>query len=383
MLFRAPRCDDKEEEAIAQIDELRRSLRFQVSEPARWTGQLRRMSFARALQNSNSIEGINATLDDVLAVAGGEEPMDADRETSAALAGYRQAMTYVFQLASDPHFRYTDDLIKSLHFIMLQYDLAKVPGRWRPGYIYVRREPTGEIVYEGPDAERVPALIHELVETLNTDDDQPALVRAAMAHLNLVLIHPFKDGNGRMARCLQTLCLAREGILAPEFSSIEEYLGHNTDGYYAVLTEVARGYWQPKNDTRPWVRFCLTAHYRQVRTLLSRVRETMRLWHILESAAKENGLPDRTIVPMFDAAQGFRVRNITYRSSFEDEELSEQTAGRDLKAMVEKKLLISKGERRGRYYVASESLKAMRAGTLDVKVPIEDPFEDRFENATS
>jgi len=41
-----------------------------------------------------------------------------------------------------------------------------------------------------------------------------------MAHLNLVMIHPFSDGNGRMARCLQTLVLGREGILEPEFSSL-------------------------------------------------------------------------------------------------------------------------------------------------------------------
>ncbi len=43
--------------------------------------------------------------------------------------------------------------------------------------------------------------------------------------LNLVLIHPFRDGNGRMARCLQTLVLAREGMVSPIFASIEEYLG--------------------------------------------------------------------------------------------------------------------------------------------------------------
>lgn len=67
-----------------------------------------------------------------------------------------------------------------------------------------------------------------------------------MAHLNLVMIHPFSDGNGRMARCLQTLVLAREGILEPEFSSIEEYLGRNTQDYYSVLAETSEGSWHPK-----------------------------------------------------------------------------------------------------------------------------------------
>lgn len=383
MIFATPVCDERERAVIAEIGELRRNLKFQVQEPERWTGQLRRMSLGRAIQSSNSIEGINASLDDALAVAAGEEPMDADRETAAALAGYRQAMTYVLQLSSDPDFSYGEDLIKSLHFIMLQHDLSKRPGRWRPGVIYVRHEPSGEIVYEGPDAERVPGLVQELVQSLNSTGDDPVLVRAAMAHLNLVLIHPFKDGNGRMARCLQTLVLAREGILAPEFSSIEEYLGHNTDAYYNVLKQVAGGYWQPKNDARPWVRFCLTAHYRQVRTLLFRAREAMRLWHALDVAARAHGLPERVIVPMFDAAQGFRVRNATYRSAMAGDELSEQTAGRDLKALVDRGLLVPKGERRGRYYVASDSLTAIRAKTLEVKVPIEDPFAEEAEAFTT
>ena len=94
-----------------------------------------------------------------------------------------------------------------------------------------------------------------------------------MAHLNLVMIHPFKDGNGRMARALQTLVLAREAILAPEFSSIEEYLGRNTPAYFDVLGQVGGGKWQPERDARPWVRFVLTAHYRQALILERRPRE--------------------------------------------------------------------------------------------------------------
>ncbi len=51
--------------------------------------------------------------------------------------------------------------------------------------------------------------------SMEDSDAHPAMIRAAMAHLNLVMVHPFKDGNGRMARALQTLVLARERILAP------------------------------------------------------------------------------------------------------------------------------------------------------------------------
>ena len=60
-----------------------------------------------------------------------------------------------------------------------------------------------------------------LMETLKVADQAPVMVRAAMAHINLVMIHPYRDGNGRMARILQSLVLSRDGILAPQFSSVE------------------------------------------------------------------------------------------------------------------------------------------------------------------
>src|SRR5205807_2158266 len=106
----------------------------------------------------------------------------------------------------------------------------------------------------GPEPAEVPALIEELVADLSADHDEPPMVRGAMAHLNLIMIHPFRDGNGRMSRCLQTLVLARDQILAPEWSSIEEYLGVNTQTYYAVLADVGTRQWDPTQDARPWIR---------------------------------------------------------------------------------------------------------------------------------
>ena len=88
-------------------------------------------------------------------------------------------------------------------------------------------------------------MIEELVAQLSSEQEIHVLVRAAMAHLNLVMIHPFRDGNGRMARCLQTLVLGRDRILEPQFSSIEEYLGRNTQAYYQVLGRVGQGKWSP------------------------------------------------------------------------------------------------------------------------------------------
>ena len=357
---------------IERLDEMRLRLRFLLQQqPTRWTGLLRRSEFARAIQGSNSIEGFSVTVDDAVAAVEGEQPLIDERtEAWLAVRGYREAMTYILQLSDDAHFAHHESMLRSLHYMMLSYDLEKHPGRWRPGVIYVRREHTSEIVYEGPDAALVPALMEELVASLNEVKSLPIVVRAALAHLNLVMIHPFSDGNGRMARALQTLVLAREGILSSAFSSIEEYLGRNTQDYYNVLAEVGQGSWHPDRDPLKWVQFCLTAHYRQAETLLRRSQEAGRLWAELEAEIKRRGLQERMILALHDAALGYRVRNTTYRKAAE---VSDAVASRDLGQLVAAGLLVAQGEKRGRFYMAGEWLSRVRAETRLTKVA-SDPF---------
>lgn len=380
MIFATPTLDAQELSVLAQIDELKITLRAQLNEPRRWTGSLGRLSFARNIRGSNSIEGFDATLDDAAAVALGEDPLDAPRETQLALEGYRNAMTYVLQLAQEPRVEVSESLLKSLHFMMTHYDLKNSPGRWRPGAIFVRDKESGKTVHVGANVEEVPALIAQLVTELNGlngDSADAPIIRAAMAHLNLVMIHPFRDGNGRMARCLHSLVLAAEGVLSPVFMSVEEYLGNHTQDYYRVLAEVGGGHWAPSRDARPWIRFMLTAHLRQAETLQRRVKESERLWVELELLRERQGLPERVIAALFDAAYGYRVRTSTYRAVLaQDEEVSEQTARRDLTLLASTGLIDPRGERRGRHYVAGAELRTLSEsifGGKAQKVAV-DPF---------
>lgn len=379
-VYTTPELAPIDKEVLRLIGELREQLRYKVAEkPRRWAGHLRRMAFARAVQASNSIEGYDASLDDVVAAIDDEPTLSADQETRLALAGYRDAMTYVLQIAQDSDVAVDEGLLKSLHFMMMKHQLNKNPGRWRPGAVYVRREQTGEIVYEGPSHEEIPELIAATIDELESSD-APVLVRAAMAHLNLVMVHPFSDGNGRMARCLQTLTLAREQIVAPVFSSIEEYLGRNTQAYYNVLAAVGEGKWNPGRSARPWVHFCLTAHYHQARTQVRRIQETERLYLACCDLAQKHGLPERSAGGLAEAALGFRLRNAAYRHVVEvtfGEEISDLTASRDLRAMVDADLLKPVGQARGRYYLARPKLRGEYQEIRATRAPKEtdDPFE--------
>ncbi|MDD5436555.1 MAG: Fic family protein [Candidatus Omnitrophica bacterium] len=375
MIFKAPQISAKELDVIQEIDSLKKRLSYLLhSSPQRWYGLLSRMTLSRAIRGSNTIEGLNITKDDAAAVVEGEEPFDEKTEAWTANECYRRAMTYVLQVANDPYFKYSEAMVKSLHFMMLEYALDKMPGQWRPGYISVVNDETREIVYVGPDAEQVPILMGELIDSLvNMDKDSRSIVNAAMAHLNLTMIHPFKDGNGRMARCLQTLVIVRDGTSAAQFCSIEEFLGNsrNVRAYYDVLALVGGGKWQPDRDALPWIRFCLNAHFIQAKTMLRRTDEMGKVWTELEEEVARKGLPKRTIFALSDGAFGYRIRNIRYRKVADVED---QTASRDLKRLVDLGLLVPQGEARGRFYVASDYIKNIREKHRE-KQEIEPPLK--------
>jgi Fic family protein len=380
MIYQTPALPSTYAQVIENIEDCRNKLRFSVSDNLnRWNGFLARMAYARAIHGSNTMEGVIATLDDALAAVDGDIPSNPQDENWLALTGHRDAMDYIIQLSKEPSFEHNEGTLLGLHFMMMKHELAKNPGRYRPGPVHVTNMSTGRTVYEAPNAELVPALVRELVESLKQKNSQPVLVRAAMAHLNLTMIHPFRDGNGRMARALQTFVLAREGILDPRFSSIEEYVGRNSADYYAVLEEVGKGEWHPENDALPWIKFCLTAHHFQAQTLLKRIGEVGSLWGRLEQLTKELKIPSRTIGALMDAATGRRVRNPVYRR---ESDVSAQIAKRDLKILVTNGLLEAKGEKRGRYYIASKSLSGLYEQSK-VDRHIRDPFLTLEEEAQS
>ncbi len=381
MIYEYPKLEQKDHAVLGLIREQRQQLRHQVSQnPTRWTGFLRKNTFARAIQGSNSIEGINANLAEAVAIIDDERPETLEEETIKALQGYRNAMTYVIRVHEDPHTEVNAQFIRSLHFMMLNYDMTKLPGQWRNGPIYVVREPTQDTEYEGPPADQIPSLMAEYIKQINSAADyDSSTVLGAMAHLNLTMIHPFKDGNGRMARALQTLVISQNGITGPMFCSIEEWLGRNTEPYYAILKETGQGIWSPHRSALPWVRFCLRAHYQQAVTLMRRNAIIGRVWEQISKIIKELGLPDRIEAPMMDAAFGYKVKNAPYRS---EAKISETVASRDLKRLTELEYLVAFGEKRGRYYQAATKLNALVLAAKDKSGPIDDPYQFKTHSSS-
>lgn len=351
MLFATPRLTPALQSRLGELDELRRRLGAETGRPMRWMGTLRRLVRATSYEGSTSIEGFHLSEAEAIAVVDEGEPEDPRDVNQQAVACYARAMDHVGVMAQDERFRWVDRVILDLHFDACWFQRDHSPGRLRSGPIAVTAA-GGGIAYRGPDAGQVPALIDELVDWLEHGDlDQHVVVRAAMAHLNLVSVHPFRDGNGRMSRILQSLVLAREGLVSPEFSSIEEYLGHHTAAYYAALRSLRESY-QPERDATPWVEFCIHAHVEQARQRLTQIEEAAARWEFLEELVARRHWPERLVIALEQSLIGGAGR----RSYGLEAEVSAATASSDFRRLLDAGLVEQRGRTRNVRYVASERL---------------------------
>ncbi|MET7399695.1 Fic family protein [Dactylosporangium sp. NPDC005572] len=325
---------------------------------------------------SNSIEGYTVELSTAAAiVTGAAVPASVPEESREAVTGYRDALTWVLQTPEMDFFAHSEMVLSALHFMMLRFWRDKSPGRYRRGGIVVTGRDPLQPVYVGPPAEAVPGLMTELVTWLERGDPEAhPLVRAAMAHLNLVAVHPWRDGNGRMARCLQTLVIARAGRTYPEFCSIEEWLGFeiNTLEYYQALREVQQGSYKPERDAHSWVRFCLRAHHQQAQLVDRRLRLGAAVWTVAEHLAARFGLGDRTVSALYAAASG-QLRRETYQ---EDEGISRDQAIRDIRRLEQQGLVAATGYGQTLAYVAAGALReAADAEAATLVGPAVDPYQ--------
>jgi Fic family protein len=289
-----------------------------------------------------------------MALVGSDHQVDPDDENRQAVASYARAMDHVGVMAKDPAFTWHDRVILDLHFDACSFQRSESPGRWRTGPVGVTGS-DGRIRYQAPDADEVPMLMAEVVSWLRDGDrDTHTVVRAAMAHLHVVSVHPFRDGNGRISRIVQSLVLAQEGLMSPEFGSIEEYLGEHTTDYYAALNEAHGPTYQPDLDASDWVAFCVKAHLAQARQRLAQIKDAAARWTHLEELVRSGNWPDRLVIALEQSLMGG-----SDRASYATEAgVSSATASADFRRLLDAGLVEQRGRGRNVQYRASDQLRS-------------------------
>ena len=353
MIYSTPLPTGQLAARLEELDGLRDALGGRVGSPSPWLGSLRRLLKASSAESSVSIEGYSVAQHEAVAIVSGPKRADAADESQLALADYARAMDHVGVMADDSVFEWRDRVILDLHFDACLFQRDTSPGRWRETPIFVTG-PAGGIAYEGPAADRVVPLMGEVVEWLREGDlEVHVVVRAAMAHLHTISVHPFRDGNGRISRIVQSLVLARDGLLSPEFASIEEYLGSHTREYYAALQSAQGGSYQPERDATEWVRFCVEAHIEQARRRLEQLTEAAARWAFLEALVEQRDWPDRLVIALEQSLIG-RTDRSTYQA---EADVSVATVSNDFRRLVDAGLIEQAGRGRSIRYYAGGALE--------------------------
>jgi Fic family protein len=201
---------------------------------------------------SSQIEGTQSTLDDLLAHELGEAP-GVPIEDVAEVSSYVEAMTHGLRRLRSG-FPLPNRLLREMHEILFATGRGaqKTPGEFRRSQNWIGGTRPGNAAFVPPPPQDVPNCMGELETFLHSDT--PALVKAALAHLQFETIHPFLDGNGRIGRLLITLLLCHEGVLREPLLYSSLYFKQNRQRYYAELNNA-----RESGDFERWLDFFATA----------------------------------------------------------------------------------------------------------------------------
>ena len=176
-----------------------------------WIAKMQERALVLEAHYTTHIEGTHLTVEQSERLLDNKPVPEADPDEARELLNYRSAFDLVagYFGSGEP---ITEGLIREIHKLLVKNVRGNVasPGEYRTIANYVVDE-RGEIVYTPPPAVEVPRLMDDIVKWLNTESDIHPILTAGIAQFQLVDIHPFRDGNGRTARLLSTLCLYRGG----------------------------------------------------------------------------------------------------------------------------------------------------------------------------
>ncbi len=213
-----------------------------------------------------------------------------------------------------------------------------IVGAWRDdasGPMQVVSGPVGKetVHYEAPAAAQLPDEMARFLAWANAADRTDAVLKAALAHLWFVTVHPFDDGNGRIARAIADWQLARSEKSAQRFYSMSAQIRHERTDYYDILERTQKG----TLDVTPWLEWflrCLGRAFDDTETTLGAVLRKARFWERTARLA----INDRQRLALNRLLDGFTGK-LTTKKWAVVAKCSHDTALRDIQGLIDLRLL--------------------------------------------
>ncbi len=304
-------------------------------------------ALVRTVHYGTHIEGNSLNLSEAEKVVMGQNVLARSRDIQEVL-NYRKVIEFIGEFAGKDE-NVNLDLIFRLHKMTVEKILpAETSGIFRKTGVVIKNSHTGEIAFKPPSFEEVPKDINDLLEFINksSEDDIHPVVKSGAVHFEFVRIHPFVDGNGRVARALSTLILFDQGYDIRRFFSLEEYFDSDPAVYYESLQSIEKN----NGDLTIWIEYFTKG----LSIELTKIKEKVESVSVDSTLKKKLGgkpvmLNDRQLkIIEYIQKVGF-LQNQAFKELFPM--ISEDSILLDLKSLVKYGLIKKKGVTKGARYV--------------------------------
>lgn len=312
--------------------------------------QFRKDALVRAVHYGTHIEGNELDLDQAEKVMEGEDVLARDRDIQEVL-NYRKVMDYIGELSLKEGLVIDEALILKLHKLTTEKILPdEKVGIFRKTQVVVKNSLTGDITFRPPPSTEVPFQMEALLDFINNREKQDIhpVLRAGIVHYEFVRIHPFVDGNGRVARALSTLILFLEGYDIRRFFSLEEYFDSDALDYYEALKSVEKYDW----DETVWLEYFtkgLSIELNKIKEKVENISIDAKLKEKL--GGKPVMLSDRQIKIIEYIQKVGYLQNKGFGTLFPM--VSEDTILNELKGLIKDGIVKKSGSTKGAKYVMS------------------------------
>jgi len=217
---------------------------------------LKQIAIIESAESSNRIEGVTAPRDRVEALV--LRPTAPANRSEQEIAGYRDALNLIHESAAE--MTLSVNVILQLHTVVHRF----VPGgggRWKMAdNQIVERNLDGSlrrVLFSPVAAVATPQAMSDLIElhAQATADQREPLVVIPLAILDFLCIHPFTDGNGRMARLLTLLLLYQADFAVGRYISLERIIEESKETYYETLEASSQGWHDGRHNPHPWLNY--------------------------------------------------------------------------------------------------------------------------------
>lgn len=310
-----------------------------------WERQFREEKALRQIHHSTKLEGNMLSLEEVQKVLAGEKVTAKKREVQEVI-NYRKVTEYIERFHLSGKQQIDENTICEIHALLVEGILPESwAGAYRTTNVVIQASDTKEVTHRAPDFEEVPTFMQKVISWLSDDSskDLHPILKSGLLHLALAKIHPFIEANGRTSRAVSTLSLYLDGYDIKKFFSLDEYYDEDPLSYYLALQSVDG----LEGDATRWLEFFSEGLAVELERVKKRVLEMSKEYRLRKQKG-QIALNERQEFVMKFLEDHGQIRNKDWRDLFPD--VSDDTVLRDLKDLMDKKIIRKKGKTKAAYY---------------------------------